>query len=64
MPRVRALVLAVLTAAPLLAGCGGDDRGVTLHWYYGQEASGSYRQAAQRCTDASGGSRPGTAPST
>jgi multiple sugar transport system substrate-binding protein len=55
MPRVRAVVLAVLTAAPLLAGCRGDDRGVTLHWYYGQEASGSYQQAAQRCTDASGG---------
>jgi multiple sugar transport system substrate-binding protein len=55
MPRVRAAVLAALVAAPLLAGCGGTDRDVTLHWYYGQESSGSYREAAQRCTDASGG---------
>jgi multiple sugar transport system substrate-binding protein len=55
MPRVRAVLLAALAAAPLLAGCGGGDRGVTLHWYVGQESSGAYRQAAQRCTDASAG---------
>ena len=47
--------LAAVVAAPLLAGCGGGDSGVTLHWYVGQETSGSYREAAQRCTDASAG---------
>jgi multiple sugar transport system substrate-binding protein len=55
MPRVRAAVLAVAVAAPLLAGCGGGERDVTLHWYVGQETSGSYRAAAQRCTDSSAG---------
>ncbi len=38
MPRVRAVLLAGLAAvvaAPLLAGCGGGDGGVTLHWYVG-----------------------------
>lgn len=49
------MLLAALAAVPLLAGCGGGDRGVTLHWYVGQEASGSYREAAQRCTDSSAG---------
>jgi multiple sugar transport system substrate-binding protein len=48
-------VLAAVIAAPLLAGCGGGGGGVTLHWYVGQESSGSYREAAQRCTDASDG---------
>jgi multiple sugar transport system substrate-binding protein len=55
MPRFRAALLAALAAAPLLAGCGNGDRGVTLHWYVGQETSGAYRQAAQRCTDSSNG---------
>jgi multiple sugar transport system substrate-binding protein len=58
MPRVRAVLLSALAAvvaAALLAGCGSGDGGVTLHWYVGQEGSGSYREAAQRCTDASAG---------
>ena len=61
MPRVRVVLLAgraalaAVVAAPLLAGCGSGGGGVTLHWYVGQEASGSYREAAQRCTDASAG---------
>jgi multiple sugar transport system substrate-binding protein len=55
MPRFRALLLAALATAPLLVGCGGGERGVTLHWYVGQESSGSYREAAARCTDFSQG---------
>jgi multiple sugar transport system substrate-binding protein len=55
MPRFRAALLAVLAAAPLLVSCGSGDRGVTLHWYVGQESSGAYREAAQRCSDASAG---------
>jgi multiple sugar transport system substrate-binding protein len=55
MPRVRAGLLAALAAAPLLAGCGAGDGGVTLHWYVGQETSGSYTEIAQRCTDFSAG---------
>ena len=47
--------LAAAVVAPLLTGCGSGDTGVTLHWHVGQEASGSYREAAQRCTDASAG---------
>jgi len=54
MRKVRA-VLAAVVAAPLVAGCGGGGGGVTLHWYVGQESSGSYREAAQRCTDSSNG---------
>jgi len=49
------VLLAGLVTVPLLAGCGSGDTGVTLHWYVGQEESGSYREAAQRCTDASEG---------
>jgi multiple sugar transport system substrate-binding protein len=56
MPRFAAALLTALLAAPLLVACGGDrDGGVTLHWYVKVEASGSYRQAAQRCSDASAG---------
>jgi multiple sugar transport system substrate-binding protein len=55
MPRVRAALLAGLTAAPLLVGCGAGDGGVTLHWYVGQEGSGSYSEAARLCTDSSAG---------
>jgi multiple sugar transport system substrate-binding protein len=55
MPRVRHALAAAVLAAPLVAGCGGGDGAVTLRWFVGQESSGSYRDAAQRCTDASGG---------
>lgn len=55
MPAVRAALLAVLAAVPLLVGCGGDGDRVTLRWYVGQESSGSYREAAQQCTDAAAG---------
>jgi multiple sugar transport system substrate-binding protein len=56
MPRVRAALLAAAAlVAPLVTGCAGDDGRVTLRWFVGQESSGSYRDAAQRCTDASGG---------
>jgi multiple sugar transport system substrate-binding protein len=55
--KIRAVLLAVLLAAPLLAACGGGggDRGVTLHWYVKEDPSGSYRQAAQRCSDFAAG---------
>jgi multiple sugar transport system substrate-binding protein len=56
MPRVRAALLAAAAlVAPLVTGCAGDDGRVTLRWFVGQESSGSYRDAAQRCSDASGG---------
>jgi multiple sugar transport system substrate-binding protein len=55
MRGMRGFVLAVLAAVPLVAGCGGDGGRVTLRWYVGAESSGAYREAAQRCTDASAG---------
>jgi multiple sugar transport system substrate-binding protein len=55
MPRVRAALLAALTTAPLLVGCGAGDGAVTLHWYVGQETSGSYSEAARLCGDSSAG---------
>ena len=56
MPRARAVLLAVLSALPLLAACGGGGgAGVTLHWYVAEDSGGSYRQAAQACSDASAG---------
>jgi trehalose/maltose transport system substrate-binding protein len=55
MSRFRAVLLALLCAAPLLVACGGGDRGVVLHWYVREDPSGSYRQAAQRCSDFSAG---------
>jgi multiple sugar transport system substrate-binding protein len=56
MPRFRAVLLAVLCALPLLVACGSDDdSGVTLHWYVREDPSGSYREAAERCTDFSAG---------
>ena len=55
MRAYRAVLLAVLAAVPLLVGCGGAGSAVTLRWFVGQESSGAYRQAAQRCTDSSAG---------
>lgn len=55
MSRFRAALLALLCAAPLLVACGGGDGGVVLHWYVKEDPSGSYRQAAQRCSDSSAG---------
>jgi multiple sugar transport system substrate-binding protein len=56
MPRTRAVLLVVLCALPLLAACGGGGGGgVTLHWYVAEDTAGSYRQAAQDCSDASAG---------
>ena len=55
MPALRSVLLALVLAVPLLAGCGGGGGPVTLHWYVGQETSGAYRAAAQSCTDAAGG---------
>lgn len=67
MPRFRAALLALLCAAPLLVACGGGDGGVVLHWYVAEDPSGSYRQAAQRCSDSSAGRyriRPAVLPQT
>ncbi|HEY6745997.1 MAG TPA: extracellular solute-binding protein [Mycobacteriales bacterium] len=56
MARTRAVLLVVLCAAPLLVACGGGgDRGVILHWYVAEDTAGAYRQAAERCADASAG---------
>jgi multiple sugar transport system substrate-binding protein len=55
MPRFRAALLAAVAAAPLLVACGGGAGGVTLHWYVKEDSSGSYQQAAERCSDDSEG---------
>lgn len=55
MPKFRAVLLAVLAAAPLLVACGGGDGPVRVRWFVGQEVSGAYREIAARCTAAAGG---------
>jgi multiple sugar transport system substrate-binding protein len=56
-PVTLSLVLAV--AALALASCGGSSSskggGVTLNWWAYNEPSGSFREAADRCTKDSGG---------
>jgi multiple sugar transport system substrate-binding protein len=52
------LAVAALLGCALLAGaCGSDDSGKTvkLNWWAYNEPSGSFRQAADRCTKGSGG---------
>lgn len=40
----------------LLSGCGGNEPAVpTLRWYVGEEGSGAFQIAAQRCAQASNG---------
>ena len=55
----RGLSVAAVAACALLVGaCGSDDgggRGATLNWWAYNEPSGSFRQAADRCTKESGG---------
>ncbi|MBC9727309.1 ABC transporter substrate-binding protein [Streptomyces sp. TRM68367] len=44
--------------ASVLAGCGGDDAGdgrITLNWYNFPDDSGALQQAADKCSQASGG---------
>jgi multiple sugar transport system substrate-binding protein len=55
----RGLSVAALVACALLVGaCGSDDgggQGATLNWWAYNEPSGSFRQAADRCTKESNG---------
>ncbi len=55
--RLGSAVGAVVATAAVLAGCGGGDDGgrVTLNFWAYNEPSGSFRAAADRCTEQSDG---------
>lgn len=49
--RTAAPLAGAIVVALLAAGCGGDDGRPTLTWYVFDEPSGSFEDAAERCTE-------------